>query len=63
MDFVYSDGGRAAEGFKGKAGDCVVRAIAIATEQRYVAVYEALSEGCRRQSAARRKDRREMAST
>tara|TARA_R110000824_G_scaffold21078_5_gene78848 strand:- start:1795 stop:2331 length:537 start_codon:yes stop_codon:yes gene_type:complete len=54
MDFVYSDGGRAAEGFKGKAGDCVVRAIAIATEQRYVAVYEALSEGCRTQRKTKR---------
>src|SRR5262245_46562233 len=29
--FVYDDGGRAAAGFKGKAGDCVCRAIALAT--------------------------------
>jgi hypothetical protein len=31
MTFVHDDGGRVAAGFKGHAGDCVVRAIAIAT--------------------------------
>ena len=30
LSWVYDDGGRAAAGFKGDAGDCVVRAIAIA---------------------------------
>jgi hypothetical protein len=53
MDFVYSDGGRAAAGYKGRAGDCVVRAIAIATQKPYREVYDAinalvLAEGARR---------------
>lgn len=37
---VWNDGGRAAAGFKGTTGDCVVRAIAIATQRPYKAVYD-----------------------
>ncbi len=44
MEFVWNDGGRAAAGFVGIAGDCVVRAIAIATNEDYRAVYETLGE-------------------
>jgi len=40
---MYDDGGRAAAGCRGAAGDCVVRAVAIATEQPYQEVYEALA--------------------
>lgn len=43
MQFVYSDGGREAAGFKGKTGDCVTRAIAIATGKPYTEVYDALN--------------------
>jgi hypothetical protein len=42
-DWVFDDGGRAAAGFKGKAGDCVCRAIAIATERPYQEVYDDLT--------------------
>lgn len=42
MDWVYDDGGRS-KYFKGETGDCVVRAIAIATEQDYKAVYDDLA--------------------
>lgn len=49
MQFIRNDGGRLAAGFKGTAGDCVVRAVAIATEQPYQVVYDALSQGCRTQ--------------
>lgn len=45
MKFVYDDGGRAEAGYKGSAGDCVCRAIAIASGRPYSEVYEALSEG------------------
>ncbi|MGH2865329.1 MAG: hypothetical protein ACRDJX_08795 [Solirubrobacteraceae bacterium] len=38
------DGGRAAAGFAGRTGDCVVRAIAIASETPYAEVYRALHE-------------------
>ena len=43
MDFVYNDGGRAAAGYKGRVGDCVVRAIAIATQKPYQDVYDAIN--------------------
>ena len=36
MNWVYDDGGRNAAGFRGKAGDCVARSIAIATRLPYV---------------------------
>jgi hypothetical protein len=42
--WVFDDGGRAAAGFKGEAGDCVTRAIAIASRKSYAEVYEALHE-------------------
>jgi hypothetical protein len=41
--FIYDDGGRKAAGFKGKAGDCSCRAIAIATGKPYREVYDELS--------------------
>ena len=37
--FTYNDGGREAAGYKGIAGDCTVRAIAIATGKSYQEVY------------------------
>jgi hypothetical protein len=43
MDWRYSDGGRATAGYKGDAGDCVTRAIAIATEIPYQEVYDGLN--------------------
>lgn len=42
LKFVETDGGRAAAGFEGDAGDCVVRAIAIAAERPYREVYNRL---------------------
>lgn len=39
-EFIYSDGGRKEVGFKGKAGDCGVRALAIATGMNYKEAYE-----------------------
>jgi hypothetical protein len=42
MLFQYSDGGRAAAGYKGSAGDCGVRAAAIATGREYKKVYDEL---------------------
>lgn len=51
MKYVYNDGGRAATGFKGKAGDCVVRAISIATEKPYREVYDAINHISREEPA------------
>jgi len=43
VDWVYDDGGRS-KYFKGETGDCVCRAIAIATEQDYKQTYRDLAE-------------------
>ncbi len=45
MEWVYNDGGRKAAGRKGDTGDCVTRAIAIATGLPYLEVYDVLAEG------------------
>lgn len=42
MEFIWSDGGRAASGFVGSTGDCVTRAIAIGTGTNYRTVYDEL---------------------
>lgn len=42
--YAYSDGGRAKAGFKGTAGDCAVRACAIATGIPYLTVYNELQD-------------------
>ena len=57
MKFIYSDGGRSAAGFKGSAGDCVCRAISIATGKPYSEVYGELNEEARRERRGRRKGR------
>lgn len=49
METVITDGGRSAAGWKGEAGDCVVRAIAIAAELPYQRVYDDLFELNKRQ--------------
>jgi hypothetical protein len=55
MRFQYNDGGRQAAGYKGLTGDCACRAIAIATEQPYQAVYDALNELAKRERIGKRK--------
>jgi hypothetical protein len=54
MDFVYDDGGRAAAGFKGKAGDCVARSIAIVGGLPYAEVYARLAQETGSQRLTRR---------
>lgn len=54
LPYVFNDGGRAAAGFTGSAGDCVVRAVAIATEQPYLQVYEDLSTITRNERRTKR---------
>ena len=43
LEYHYNDGGRAAAGFRGKTGDCLVRAVAIATGLPYRDVYHTVS--------------------
>ena len=56
--FMRDDGGRTGAGFKGIAGDCVARAVAIASERPYAEVYAALSAGQGSQRASKRTKRR-----
>jgi hypothetical protein len=42
--WTFDDGGRAAAGFKGSAGDCVARAVAIASGLPYAEIYRRLAE-------------------
>jgi hypothetical protein len=57
MKFQYDDGGRSAAGFKGRAGDCVCRAVAIASGRPYAEVYAklAVETGIQRQSRRTKK--------
>ena len=57
--WVEDDGGRVSAGFKGSAGDCVTRAVAIASGRPYQEVYERLAEG----NAAQRKTKRSHSNT
>lgn len=43
MNYVYDDGGRKAAGYQGTTGDCVCRAIAIATERPYQEIYDLIN--------------------
>jgi len=46
MKYIYDDGGRKEAGYKGnRAGDCVCRAVAIASGIPYKEVYKKLAEG------------------
>jgi len=44
MEFKYNDGGRKEFGFEKGSNDCVIRAIAIATQVPYDKVWEGLNE-------------------
>ena len=56
MEWKYNDGGREAAGYKGSAGDCVCRAIAIATELPYEQVYKLINQyGKQEKVTARRR--------
>jgi hypothetical protein len=62
MKYVYDDGGRAAAGYKGDAGDCVCRSIAIASERPYAEVYARLAAGNRAQRRSKRQKEKRAAS-
>ena len=52
IDYRYDDGGREAAGYRGKTGDCVVRAIAICTGEDYRGVYLTIAEHMKRNGYA-----------
>jgi hypothetical protein len=56
MSYVYNDGGRKQAGYKGLAGDCGARAIAIALDMDYQAAYDLLAQAnknCGKSKSAR----------
>jgi hypothetical protein len=53
--WVADDGGRYAAGFAGRVDDCVVRAIAIASETPYLKVYDALHKAALADGRLRRR--------
>ena len=55
IDFQYNDGGREAAGYKGKTGDCAVRAIAIATGMDYQKAYDLVLEYGQRERISKKK--------
>ena len=57
MKFMFDDGGRAAAGYKGNAGDCGARALAIATGIPYQQAYEAINEIAKTERKGKRKSR------
>lgn len=52
---TFNDGGRAAAGYSGMTGDCVTRAIAIATGLPYQQVYDALNDLAKNERRGKRK--------
>lgn len=57
MKFQFNDGGRAAEGFRHKkhSGDCVCRAIAIATQRPYSEIYDLILHYAKHERTGKRK--------
>lgn len=54
MRFEYNDGGRKAAGYQGSTGDCVCRAISIATCLPYQDVYEDLNRNIQNRRQTKR---------
>lgn len=61
MEWTFNDGGREAAGFKGLAGDCVCRSIAIATGKPYREVYRELNRLAKNERITARKPKRSSA--
>ncbi len=61
MQFIHDDGGRKEAGWKGEAGDCVTRSLAIATGKLYQEVYDALNGLAKTERTGKRKKHRSSA--
>lgn len=61
--FNYNDGGREDAGYKGYAGDCAVRSIAIATGRPYKQVYDEINELAKTERTGKRKKGKSNART
>ena len=63
MRYKYNDGGRRSAGFRGDTGDCVTRAIAIATEMPYCEVYKLVNADGKTERARKNRARKSAART
>lgn len=54
LPWIADDGGRAAAGYRGKAGDCVTRSVAIASGRPYAEIYALLGKGMSTQRKTKR---------
>lgn len=63
IPFVYNDGGRREAGYRGDTGDCVVRAIAIATCIPYQEVYDSINVLAKDERITKRNKHRSSART
>lgn len=63
MSWTYNDGGRELAGYKGTTGDCVCRAIAIATGMPYQQVYTELNKISKTERRGKRKRGKSSART
>lgn len=59
--WTYDDGGRESAGFKGKTGDCAVRAIAIATGTTYRTIYDRVNELAKEERVTKRRRKKSSA--
>jgi hypothetical protein len=57
MNWIFTDGGRTSSGYRGKAGDCVCRAIAFATSKSYQEVYDDINAQAEKERPRRGKKR------
>lgn len=55
MKFVYNDGGRQVAGYRGSAGDCGTRALAIALDISYQTAYDLINEESHHDRKSKRK--------
>jgi len=55
MKFQYNDGGRKDAGYQGTTGDCVTRAVAIATGKPYQDVYDEINALGKKERITKRK--------
>ena len=62
-NWKFDDGGRTKAGYKGFAGDCVCRAIAIATGIPYRDVYDAINQEAQTEKLTKRREKRSSART
>ncbi len=61
--FFYNDGGRVDAGYKGDTGDCVTRAISIATKTPYEIVYKNINLLSKRERTGKRKKKKSNSRT